>query len=55
MKWLKYNDILDKVDLYEGLEKNTLTIRLEGNISEDCPSECTDMIFQVLSNPALTS
>ena len=39
MKWLKYNDILDKVDLYEGLEKNTLTIRLEGNISEDCPSD----------------
>ena len=39
MKRLKYNDILDKVDLYEGLEKSTLTIRLEGNICEDCPSD----------------
>ena len=39
MKRLKYNEIFDKVDLYEGLEKDTLTIRLEGNISEDCPSD----------------
>lgn len=39
MKWLKYNNILDKVGLYEGLKTNTLTIRLEGNISEDCPSD----------------
>ena len=39
MKRLKYNDILDKVDLYEGLEKSTLTIRLEGNICENCPSD----------------
>ena len=39
MKRLKYNDILDKVDLYEWLEKSTLTIRLEGNICEDCPSD----------------
>ena len=39
MKRLKYNEIFDKVDLYEGLEKNTLTMRLEGNISEDCPSD----------------
>lgn len=39
MKWLKYNNILDKVGLYEGLEKSTLTIRLEGNICEDCPSD----------------
>lgn len=39
MKRLKYNNILDKVGLYEGLEKNTLTIRLEGDIGEDCPSD----------------
>ena len=39
MKWLKYNDIFDKVELYEGLEKNTLTIRLEGSIGEECPSD----------------
>lgn len=39
MKHLKYNEIFDKVDLYEGLEKDTLTMRLEGNISEDCPSD----------------
>ena len=36
---LQYNRILDKVDLYEGLEKSTLTIRLEGSIGEDCPSD----------------
>lgn len=39
MKRLKYNEIFDKVDLYEGLEKDTLTMRLEGNISEDRPSD----------------
>ena len=39
MNHMQYNKILDKVDLYEGLEKDTLTIRLEGNISEDCPSD----------------
>ena len=39
MNHLQYNKILDKVDLYEGLEKDTLTIRLEGNICEDCPSD----------------
>ena len=39
IKIQKYNTILDKVDLYEGLEKDTLTIRLEGNIGEDCPSD----------------
>lgn len=39
MNHLQYNEILDKVDLYEGLEKDTLTMRLEGNISEDCPSD----------------
>ncbi|GEM_PF-1652626 len=39
MNRLKYNKIFDKVDLYEGLEKDTLTIRLEGNIGEDCPSD----------------
>ena len=39
MNHLQYNNILDKVDLYEGLEKDTLTIRLEGNICEDCPSD----------------
>ena len=39
MNRLKYNEIFDKVDLYEGLEKDTLTIRLEGNICERCPSD----------------
>lgn len=39
MNHLQYNNILDKVDLYEGLEKSTLTIRLEGNICERCPSD----------------
>ena len=39
MNHLQYNNILDKVDLYEGLEKSTLTIRLEGNICEDCSSD----------------
>lgn len=39
MNRLKYNEFFDKVDLYEGLEKDTLTMRLEGNISEDCPSD----------------
>ena len=39
MKRLKYNEIFDKVDLYEGLEKDTLTILLNGNIDEDCPSD----------------
>lgn len=38
MNYLQYNEILDKVSLYEGLEKGTLTIRLEGNICERCPS-----------------
>ena len=36
---IKYDEYFDKVDLYEGLEKDTLTMRLEGNISEDCPSD----------------
>lgn len=39
MNRLKYNEFFDKVDLYEGLEKDTLTMRLEGNIIEDCPSD----------------
>ncbi len=39
MNHLQYNKNLDKVDLYEGLEKDTLTIRLEGNICERCPSD----------------
>ena len=39
MNHLQYNKILDKVDLYEGLEKSTMTIRLEGNIGEDRPRE----------------
>lgn len=39
MNYLQYNEILDKVSLYEGLEKDTLTIRLEGNICERCPSD----------------
>ncbi len=39
MNHLQYNKILDKADLYEGLEKNTLTIRLEGNICECSPSD----------------
>ena len=36
---LQYNKILEVVSLYEGLEKNTLTIRLDGNIGECCPSD----------------
>lgn len=39
MNHMQYNKILDKVDPYEGLEKDTLTIRLEGNICERCPSD----------------
>lgn len=39
MNYLQYNEIFDKVSLYEGLEKDTLTIRLEGNICERCPSD----------------
>ena len=39
MNRLQYNKILDKVDPYKGLEKDTLTIRLEGNIGEDRPRE----------------
>lgn len=39
MNYLQYNEILDKVSSYEGLEKDTLTIRLEGNICERCPSD----------------
>lgn len=39
IKIQKYNKFLDKVDLYEGFEKDTLTIRLEGNINEDRPSD----------------
>ena len=39
MNHLQYNKILDKVDLYEGLEKSTMAIRLEGNICERCPSD----------------
>lgn len=39
MNRLQYNKILDKTGPYEGLRKNTLTIRLEGNISEGCPSD----------------
>ena len=39
MHYLSYNSILDKVPVYAGLEKNTLTIRLEGNIRERCPSD----------------
>lgn len=38
MNYLQYNKILDNVSLYEGLENNTLTIRLEGNICEYGPS-----------------
>lgn len=39
MNYLQYNEILDKVSSYKGLEKDTLTIRLEGNICERCPSD----------------
>ena len=39
MNRFEYNKFLDKLSLYEGLEKNTLTIRLEGSIGEDCPSD----------------
>ena len=36
---IKYDEYFDKVDPYKGLEKDTLTIRLEGNIGEDRPRE----------------
>ena len=36
---IKYDEYFDKVDPYKGLEKDTLTIRLEGNICERCPSD----------------
>ncbi len=39
MNRLQYNKILDKIGPYEGLQKNTLTVRLEGNICERCPSD----------------
>lgn len=39
MDRIKYDEYFDKVNPYEGLEKDTLTIRLEGNIDEDCPSD----------------
>lgn len=55
MNYLQYNEILDKVSSYEGLEKDTLTIRLEGNICERCPSDMHryDISFpaEVGSNP----
>lgn len=39
MNYFRYDSIFDKISLYEGLAKNTLTVRLEGNIGERCPSE----------------
>ena len=39
MHYLSYNSILDKGPVYAGLEKDTLTIRLDGNIRERCPSD----------------
>lgn len=36
---IKYDEYFDKVDPYKGLGKDTLTIRLEGNIGEDRPRE----------------
>ena len=39
MNYLPYDKILDKVSIYQGLEPNTLTVRLEGNTGERCPSE----------------
>lgn len=51
MKRTLYNKILEDIPIYEGLEKGTLTIRLEGNISERCPS---DMHRYDISFPAET-
>ena len=39
VKILKYDRCSDNVNPYEGLEKDTLTILLNGNIDEDCPSD----------------
>ena len=39
MKALKYNRILDKLPEDETPLPGTLTVRLEGNIGEDCPSD----------------
>ena len=36
---IKYDEYFDKVDPYKGLGKDTLTILLDGNIGEDCPSD----------------
>ena len=39
MKTLKYNRILDGLPESEVSAPGTLTVRLEGNIGEDCPSD----------------
>ena len=39
MKALKYNRILDGLPESEVSAPGTLTVRLEGNIGEDCPSD----------------
>ena len=49
MKALKYNRILDKLPEDETPLPGTLTVRLEGNIGEDCPS---DMHRYEISVPA---
>lgn len=49
MKALKYNRILDKLPEDETPFPGTLTVRLEGNIGEDCPS---DMHRYEISVPA---
>ncbi len=45
----KYNRILDPLPFCDGLAANTLTIRLEGSVGEDAPS---DMHRYDLSFPA---
>lgn len=49
MKTLKYNRILDGPPENEAPAPGTLTVRLEGNIGEDCPS---DMHRYEISVPA---
>lgn len=39
MNYLKYDKFFDNPPLYENAEKNTLIIRLEGNIGEERPDD----------------
>ncbi len=39
MECFKYNRILNNPSFSDGKKPNTLVIRIEGNIGEDCPSD----------------